>query len=115
MPNKNYATKRVSQRVAKGGHNIPVKTIEKRYEKGLKNSMNDYSNLVDELHIYSNEDELKEIALKNKEKLKIQKFSIKLRNIKMKKNKQVEQEFDMKKFLILGNKAIDAAKKENEI
>ncbi|MFT7087357.1 MAG: hypothetical protein ACJAZX_000790 [Rickettsiales bacterium] len=33
----------------------------------------------------------------------------------MKKNKQVEQEFDMKKFLILGNKAIDAAKKENEI
>lgn len=61
----------MSQRVAKGGHNIPVKTIEKRYEKGLKNSMNDYSNLVDELHIYSNEDELKEIALKNKEKLEI--------------------------------------------
>ncbi len=42
------AVKRVEIRVKEGGHNIPEKTIRRRYESGLKNFFNIYRLLVNE-------------------------------------------------------------------
>lgn len=37
LKNTNMAKRRVAERVANGGHNIPTEVIERRYEAGLKN------------------------------------------------------------------------------
>jgi predicted ABC-type ATPase len=41
------AIKRVSSRVAKGGHNIPIETIKRRYIRGIQNFMSVYKQEVD--------------------------------------------------------------------
>jgi predicted ABC-type ATPase len=47
------AINRVKERVNKGGHNIPVDIIKRRYYKGLKN-LNDYTNAANYWIIYNN-------------------------------------------------------------
>jgi len=47
------AKTRVKLRVAKGGHNIPDKIVEKRYQRSIDN-LKKLSNLMDELHIFDN-------------------------------------------------------------
>lgn len=52
LPNPDFATKRVAQRVALGGHDIPKETIRRRFFRGLENLTTDYSSLVDEWFLY---------------------------------------------------------------
>jgi predicted ABC-type ATPase len=53
LDNVELAKIRVSRRVAKGGHNIPVDTIDRRYKKGLKNFVK-YAEIADSWYIYDN-------------------------------------------------------------
>lgn len=43
---------RVKARVAEGGHNIPVETIERRYKRGIDNFVNLYSPIVDKWMLF---------------------------------------------------------------
>jgi len=47
------AKDRVAMRVAKGGHNIPVEVIERRYAKGVEN-FSRYALEADDWYIYNN-------------------------------------------------------------
>jgi predicted ABC-type ATPase len=47
------AINRVALRVSKGGHNIPIETIERRYKKGLQN-FSKYATLADEWYLLDN-------------------------------------------------------------
>jgi predicted ABC-type ATPase len=48
------AINRVAERVSKGGHNIPVDVIRRRYVAGLKNLFERFANEVDLWMIYDN-------------------------------------------------------------
>ena len=48
------AIDRVKTRVLEGGHNIPADIIARRYQNGLKNLFEIYSEIVDELAIFNN-------------------------------------------------------------
>ena len=48
------AIDRVKTRVLEGGHNIPEDVIARRYQNGLKNLFEIYSEIVDELAIFNN-------------------------------------------------------------
>ena len=50
------AIRRVAERVAKGGHNIPEPIIRRRYTAGLKNLFNLFMDHVDYWDIYDNSD-----------------------------------------------------------
>lgn len=50
------AKERVKQRVQKGGHNIPINVIERRYKAGIVNLNELYINFVDTWCIYDNSD-----------------------------------------------------------
>lgn len=62
------AKERVAQRVAKGGHSIPLDVIERRYYKGMKNLNSIFLTLCDEWMICDNSGEkIILIARKNKD------------------------------------------------
>jgi predicted ABC-type ATPase len=48
------AIDRVKTRVLEGGHNIPADVIARRYQNGLKNLFEIYSEIVDNLTIFNN-------------------------------------------------------------
>ncbi len=50
------AIERVKLRVEKGGHNIPVEVIRRRYQNGLTNLFNIYISLCDEIIIVDSSD-----------------------------------------------------------
>nr|WP_314558688.1 zeta toxin family protein [uncultured Capnocytophaga sp.] len=54
LRNVTMAKERVAQRVAEGGHNIPIETIERRYYNGIINLFNLYIDIVDICQIYDN-------------------------------------------------------------
>jgi predicted ABC-type ATPase len=64
LPNVVMAIERVKIRVLKGGHNIPVKIIRRRYKRGLLNLFGEYADAVDELYVYSNTANLSKIFSK---------------------------------------------------
>ena len=67
LDSPNMAKKRVAQRVAEGGHNIPLETIERRYYNGITNLFAIYMNMVDICYIFDNsEGERTPIAKKYK-------------------------------------------------
>lgn len=45
---------RVAERVAHGGHNIPVKDIERRFPRSLVNLLTIYSSAVDQCRCFMN-------------------------------------------------------------
>jgi predicted ABC-type ATPase len=51
------AVRRVAERVRQGGHDIPKATIERRYEKGLRNFFTLYQPIADGWYFYENSDE----------------------------------------------------------
>lgn len=61
---------RVKVRVVKGGHNIPIETIFRRYFKSVK-YLNKYTSLVKEAHIYLADSHPKLIAIKTANKMNI--------------------------------------------
>lgn len=54
LPSVDLARKRVADRVRKGGHNIPVETIGRRFKRGIHNLFNLYRGLCDLIVIYDN-------------------------------------------------------------
>ena len=67
LDSPNMAKKRVAQRVAEGGHNIPSETIERRYYNGIANLFTIYIDMVDICYIFDNsEGERTPIAKKYK-------------------------------------------------
>ncbi len=71
LPSVKLAIKRVRQRVSNGGHNVAKDVIKRRYNRGLANLVNDYFDHIDNLHIYSNIENLEKIAHKSDNQLKI--------------------------------------------
>lgn len=59
------AEKRVAQRVASGGHNIPNDVIHRRYWSGLQNLFNIFVPIVDLWSFYDNTKELVAIVERN--------------------------------------------------
>lgn len=71
------AKERVRNRVIEGGHNIPEKVIERRYEMGLKNFFNIYQSIVDEWLLFENSNDYPVlIATKNENDFIISEKSI---------------------------------------
>ena len=67
LDSPNMAKKRVTQRVAEGGHSIPSETIERRYHNGITNLFAIYIDMVDICYIFDNsEGERTPIAKKYK-------------------------------------------------
>ena len=54
LDSPNIAKERVAQRVAEGGHNIPLETIERRYYNGIANLFTIYIDMVDICYIFDN-------------------------------------------------------------
>ncbi|HEV2613327.1 MAG TPA: zeta toxin family protein [Gammaproteobacteria bacterium] len=54
LDNVELALERVEHRVEAGGHDIPRKTVIRRYEKGLKNFFDLYAPIVDRWSFYDN-------------------------------------------------------------
>jgi predicted ABC-type ATPase len=48
------AIERVANRVLQGGHNVPINDIKRRYNKGLKRLLIDYTPLANEVKIVDN-------------------------------------------------------------
>ena len=69
LDSPNMAKKRVTQRVAEGGHSIPSETIERRYHNGITNLFAIYIDMVDICYIFDNSEGRKElIAQKERHK-----------------------------------------------
>lgn len=56
LPSVEVSKRRVIERVAHGGHNIPVSDIERRFPRSLRNLLNDYRIRVDRCVCYMNDD-----------------------------------------------------------
>ncbi|MCB2264436.1 MAG: zeta toxin family protein [Candidatus Thiosymbion ectosymbiont of Robbea hypermnestra] len=54
LPSEEMAIERVHLRVAEGGHNVPERTIRRRYHKGWKNLNMNYKQVVDAWVIFDN-------------------------------------------------------------
>jgi predicted ABC-type ATPase len=54
MPDVSYSHERVAMRVKKGGHPIPAKDIERRYQRSVNNFWHHYRMQVDEWRLYTN-------------------------------------------------------------
>ena len=66
LDSPNMAKKRVAQRVAEGGHNIPLETIERRYHNGITNLFAIYIDMVDICYIFDNSEGRKELIAQKK-------------------------------------------------
>jgi len=58
LPNMEMSKLRVAERVAHGGHNIPLRDIERRFPRSLCNLLTDFSTLVDRCSSFMNDGEL---------------------------------------------------------
>lgn len=54
LPSADLAVARVGQRVALGGHSIPVETIRRRYFRSLRNLFNVYQPVADSWRVFDN-------------------------------------------------------------
>lgn len=61
LENVELALNRVATRVMEGGHNIPEEVIRRRYVAGIKNLLDIYLHLVDEVLIFDNTNEEPEL------------------------------------------------------
>jgi len=55
LPSPAIAVARVRERVKKGGHNVPVPDIRRRFERSLRNLVSDYAPLADRWAVWNNE------------------------------------------------------------
>jgi len=61
LPNVNLSISRVSERVKHGGHNIPKKTIIRRYPRSLNNLVNYYAKLCNSTICIDNSNQNQEV------------------------------------------------------
>lgn len=66
LPNPELAVQRVAKRVQEGGHDIPEEVIRRRYQRGIHNLLNIYSQLTDVTIVAENTLEMSTIAEKQK-------------------------------------------------
>ena len=57
LPSVEMSKLRVLERVAHGGHNIPVRDIKRRFPRSLYNLLNDFSHCVDRCRCFMNDGE----------------------------------------------------------
>jgi predicted ABC-type ATPase len=57
LPSFEMSKLRVAERVAHGGHNIPVADIERRFPRSLSHLLNDFSHRVDSCTCFMNDGE----------------------------------------------------------
>jgi len=57
LPSVEMSKLRVAERVAHGGHNIPVADIERRFPRSLRHLLNDFSHRVDSCTCFMNDGE----------------------------------------------------------
>lgn len=57
LPSVEMSKLRVAERVAHGGHNIPVADIERRFPRSLNHLLNDFSQRVDSCTCFMNDGE----------------------------------------------------------
>ncbi|OED43708.1 hypothetical protein AB833_03200 [Chromatiales bacterium (ex Bugula neritina AB1)] len=55
LPSMEMSKVRVAERVAHGGHNIPLKDIERRFARSLKNLLTDFSQQADHTRCFMND------------------------------------------------------------
>jgi predicted ABC-type ATPase len=55
LPNPRMAIARVLQRVKKGGHNVPVADIRRRFTRSLEHLASDYAPLADRWAVWDNQ------------------------------------------------------------
>jgi len=55
LPSIEMSKQRVAERVKHGGHNIPLKDIERRFPRSLNNLLNDFSGIVDNCLCFMND------------------------------------------------------------
>jgi predicted ABC-type ATPase len=58
LPSPEIAIARIAARVAQGGHNVGSTVVRRRFESGLRNFQDIYTELVDEWWWYDNSDRL---------------------------------------------------------
>jgi predicted ABC-type ATPase len=61
LPSAEMSKLRIAERVAHGGHNIPVADIERRFPRSLSHLLNDFSHRVDRCTCFMNDGESPEI------------------------------------------------------
>ena len=72
LPSVKMSIQRVAERVAHGGHDIPVETIMRRYSRSINNLLNDYTPLCDSTVCFENFERTPEIIFtQNKTKRNI--------------------------------------------
>lgn len=77
IPNPSLALKRIQERVAMGGHNVPKPAVVRRFGKSLKNLFGLYWNLADKILLLDNSSLKPElVAMKTGSQLKIYNQSI---------------------------------------
>ena len=54
IPNTELAIQRIKDRVAEGGHNVPVEDVRRRFYRGVNNFFNIYEPLLDSWMIFDN-------------------------------------------------------------
>lgn len=54
LPSLEMSKQRVAERVAHGGHNIPLKDIERRFARSLRNLLEEFSHIVDNCQCFMN-------------------------------------------------------------
>lgn len=74
------AIDRVKTRVLEGGHNIPADVIARRYQNGLKNLFEIYSEIVDELAIFNNSNGKPDLIAKKRITQEYKIFDLKMFN-----------------------------------
>ena len=62
LPSLEMSKLRVAERVAHGGHNIPVADIERRFARSLGNLFNTFSAQVDSCRCFMNSDATPELV-----------------------------------------------------
>jgi len=66
IPNPELAIKRIKDRVATGGHDVPGIDIRRRFNRGLYNFFNYYKPLSDGWHLFDNSDVKPRLVAKEK-------------------------------------------------
>lgn len=54
LPSVEMSKMRVAERVAHGGHNIPIEDIERRFQRSLYHVLHDFSAITDSTHCFMN-------------------------------------------------------------
>lgn len=67
LPSVDLSIERVAERVKNGGHNIKLADIKRRYSRSLKNLMNDYFDVIDNIICLDNKNNSELIFNKNSE------------------------------------------------